>query len=567
MLDEVYRDLYSTNVNEWRNLLKDKDFANAVLMSRAKLSDDFKVKNPDIAKTHHDLSTIEKSKYAKDAADYLKSYIDQEKSKAEFATKSNVSDPKGVEANQLRLDRLNALEAKLAEETTPKEGVKYADMTDLQKYTFGQEFGLNYFNDDDRKKLDETATKLQEQARIKREYAADRNSSNPVTIAANVAKDIFTPASQNARRRGEEPTWKDYALDAANIAATFAPGGLGLVSKFANAGKLAKGALAAGDILANTATSTAIDARDLKGEDEEMNWSRAASNLPKNLALSVAGTAAGAAASREVLPSLAKSTIGQIIPDIDTKLGKYLTNEAVEARKAIKDYGKSFTVDDVLKSNIYPDNVKQEVAKYFKREKANTHLLKTYGLDDATLKQIGSNTINTRALDFDNVTVADLNNAIDANIAEISKKVKSGQKLGAVDEALMRYAIATKHRLNQPDYRNVMQAETAVARKRNVPLTDYQAIYSPTKLQKVVDYTIAPSASAIARSKIYGRDRQDPDAPWTVYTDPNYQKAKSKKEQYGDYQVIFLPDRFQKQYDKWGNIFGLETAEDAKLKK
>ena len=92
---------------------------------------------------------------------------------------------------------------------------------------------------------------------------------------------------------------------------------------------------------------------------------------------------------------------------------------------------------------------------------------------------------------------------------------------------------------------------------------DYSKIYGRTWPEVGTDVAMTVP-NYIARSKIYGRDRQDPDAPWIVYTDPEFQKAKSKKEQHGNYQVIFLPSKFQRHADKWGDIFGLKTAEDSK---
>lgn len=476
-----------------------------------------------------------------------------------FTDASN-SNPKGVKENKNRLRFLQNAQSMLQDNIQPLEGTPYTQMSDYQKYKFGQEFGLNYFNESDRKKLDETATRLQEQARIKREFEADRKS-NPLM---NVTKDIFTPASQNARRRGEEPTLRDYAIDAANIAATFAPGGLGLVSKFVNASKAAKAALAAGDILANTAVSTAIDARDLKGEDEEMNWSRASKNIPKNAALSTAGTAAGTALSRKAVPDLAKTMVGHIVPGVDTKLGKYLTNEAIEARKAVMDFSKTDKLDDVLYSNVYPKEVKDEIRKFFTRREPDMELLADHGLDKSRLDQLLSNQINANAVDIENHTVADKRRAISQilkHIAADANKVKNVN-----DEAMHAILKSTGYRLKQPDVQNLLEAETKVAMKRNVPLTDYQAIYSDTPLQKMVDEGLV-HGKGVARSKIYGRDRQDPDAPWTVYTDPEYQKAKSQKEQYGPYRVVFLPSKFQRQADKWGNIFGLKTAEDNRSKR
>lgn len=481
-------------------------------------------------------------------------------------TDASKSDPKGIKENQNRLRFLQNAQTMLQENTQPLAGTPYSQMSDYQKYKFGQEFGLNYFNDDDRKKLDETATKLQEQARIKREFEADRKSSWPLE---NIAKDIFMPASQNARRRGEEPTWKDYVFDVANIAATFAPGGLGLVSKFANAGKAAKAALAAGDILLNTATSTAIDARDLKDEDEEMNWSRAAKNLPKNAALATAGTAAGAALSRKAIPDLAKTTVGQIVPDIDTKLGKHLTNEAIEARKAVKDFSKTVKLDDVLHSNVYPREVKDQIKRYVEKGiEPDMDLLADYGLDRSTLNQIISNQVNAEAIDLAGETVATKRRVSSQILKDIASHAneETNAAIKSADEATDAWMKATDYRLKQPDMQNLLKAETEVAMKRNVPLTDYQAIYSATPMQKAVDEGLV-YGKGITRSNIYGRDRQDPDAPWTVYTDPEYQKAKMLKEQYGQHRFVFLPSKFQSKKDKWGDIFGLETAEDAKSKK
>ena len=94
---------------------------------------------------------------------------------------------------------------------------------------------------------------------------------------------------------------------------------------------------------------------------------------------------------------------------------------------------------------------------------------------------------------------------------------------------------------------------------------DYSKIYGRTWPEVGADLLMT-APNYIARSKIYGRERQDPDAPWTVYTDPDYQKAKMQKEQ-APYRVVFLPDKFQRHADKWGNIFGLETAADSKAKK
>lgn len=472
-------------------------------------------------------------------------------------TDASKSNPKGVKENKNRLRFLQNAQSMLQGNIQPLEGTPYTQMSDYQKYKFGQEFGLNYFNESDRKKLDETATRLQEQARIKREFEADRKS-NPLM---NVTKDIFTPASQNARRRGEEPTWRDYAIDAANMAATFAPGGLGLVSKFANASKAAKAALAAGDILANTAVSTAIDARDLKGEDEEMNWSRAAKNIPKNAALSIAGTTAGTALSRKAVPDLAKATVGHIVPDVDTKLGKRLTNEAIEARKAVIDFSKTDKLDDVLHSNVYPKDVKDEIKKYVNRREPDMKLLAEHGLDESRLKQLMSNQLNANAFDIANQTVAAKRRMNSRIIKDRANEVKT-----ADSEALDAMLKVTDYRLKQPDMQNLLKAETEVAMKRNVPLTNYQAIYSATPLQKSFDELLI-YGKGVARSKIYGRNRQDPDAPWTVYTDPDYQKAKSQKEQYGPYRVVFLPSKFQRQSDKWDDIFGLKTAEDNKSKR
>nr|DAW67917.1 MAG TPA: hypothetical protein [Caudoviricetes sp.] len=581
MLDD-FRELFQNTSNSTRAefmRLTDADpkLKEAVIMSRDKLGFAYRQKHPDMAKKFDELSGKEKAAYADYVAKKLGNHISEEIEKVKPYTDASKSDPKGVKENSNRLRFLQNAQTMLQENLKPIDSTPYSEMSDYQKYRFGQEFGLNYFNDkdsvdnlgvvvtnkSDRVKLHRIATKLQEQAEKRRKFEDERKAS-PVL---GFVKDVITPATQNARRRGEEPTWKDYALDAANIAATFAPGGLGLVSKFANAGKAAKAALAAGDVLANTATSTAIDARDLKGEDEDVNWSRAVRNLPKNLALSTAGTTAGAAMSREALPVLAKSTVGQVVPDIDTKLGKALTNEAVEARKAVKDYSKTLTLDEISKSNVYSKEVKDQIAKYVDENvKPDMDLLASEGIDRSTLDQIASNTLNASALDLGKETVAAKRKYAQtylkgAKAARAEKKINEpGPK-----EAIMQ---ATEYRLNQPDMQNLLEAETAVARKRNVPITNYQAIYSPTPLQKSVDVDFIPAASAIARSKIYGRDRQDPDAPWTVYTDPEYQKAKSKKGQYGDYQIIFLPDKFidravkwrRNDDGKWVNIFGIDPA-------
>lgn len=561
MLDEVYKKFSKNSPTEYRDLLQSNEqFLEAVMLSRASLTDAYIAKHPDVAAKHKQLSETERAKYAQQAADILSTHIAQEKSKVAFAIDPAVSDPTGVKQNQLRLDMLNDLESTLANELKPADGVAYSDMTELQKHQLGKEFGLNSFNAADKKKLDEIATKLQEQSRIKREFEADRKS-NPLM---NVTKDIFTPASQNARRRGEEPTLRDYAIDAANIAATFAPGGLGLISKFVNASKAAKAALAAGDILANTAVSTAIDARDLKGEDEEMNWSRASKNIPKNAALSTAGTAAGTALSRKAVPDLAKTMVGHIVPGVDTKLGKYLTNEAIEARKAVMDFSKTDKLDDVLYSNVYPKEVKDEIRKFVTRREPDMELLADHGLDESRLDQLLSNQIYANAVDIENHTVADKRRAISQILKDIAADANEVKTVN--DEAMHAILKSTGHRLKQPDMQNLLEAETKVAMKRNVPLTDYQAIYSTTPLQKTVDEGLV-HGKGVARSKIYGRDRQDPDAPWTVYTDPEYQKAKSQKEQYGPYRVVFLPSKFQRQADKWGNIFGLKTAEDNKSKR
>lgn len=350
MLDEVYKDLYSTNPDEWKELLKDKQFANAVLMSRAELTDDFKVAHPDLADAHRNLSSIEKSKYAKDAAQYLESYIAQEKSKADFATKSSVSDPEGIKANQLRLDRLNRLEAKLAEETTPKEGVNYEDLTDLQKYKFGQEFGLNYFNESDRKKLDETATKLQEQARIKREQTKFE-ARHPLK---SLGYDLIFPASQNARRRGEEPSMTDKMLDAANIASTFVPM-IGPVAKASRVAKLITSPVI--DILANTATTTAIDSRNQKAEGEDFGEVKP-EQLAKNLGTSVAGTALSGLVTRKAVPELARAKVDPYIPNTS----KWLESKLVNPAEAVR--------DEVLRKNenITSRLSKASTGKFYKPE-------------------------------------------------------------------------------------------------------------------------------------------------------------------------------------------------------
>lgn len=373
MLDDVYKDLYDMNSSEWRELLKNKDFAKAVLMSRANLSNDFKVKNPDIADAHRNLSNIEKAEYAKDAAQYLSNYINQEKSKAEFATKSNVSDPKGIKANQLRLDRLNRLEAKLAEETTPKEGVKYEDLTDMQKYTFGQAFGLNYFNESDRKKLDETATKLQEQARIKHEQSKFE-AEHPWQ---NLALDILTPASQNARRRGEEPSKTDVGLDIASNAATFIPvvgpaAKLGLAAKVASklktpAAKLAtKLSSALTDVAANTAVTTAIDARNQKAEDEDFG-TFTPQQFAKNLGTAVAGTALSSLATRKSIPEFARLKVDRYVPNASKWLESKLVNpaEAVKDEMLRKHENIASSLAKASTGKFYPQEVKDILKKPF----------------------------------------------------------------------------------------------------------------------------------------------------------------------------------------------------------
>lgn len=396
MLDEVYKDLYSTNINEWRELLKNKQFANDVVMSRAKLADDFKVKHPDIAAKHRNLSSIEKSKYAKDAANYIKHYIEQEKSKADFATKSNVSDPKGIKSNQLRLDRLNKLEAKLAEETTPKEGVKYEDLTDLQKYTFGQEFGLNYFNTDDRKKLDETATKLQEQARIKREQAK-YEVEHPWK---NLALDILTPARQNARRRGEEPSNIDTGLDVASNVATFIPlvgpvAKLGLAAKVASklkspAAKIAaKLTPAASDVAANTAVTTAIDARNQKAEDEDFG-TYTPQQFAKNLGTAAAGTALSGLATRKSIPEFARLKVDPYVPNASKWLESKLLNPAEAVRDEILRKNENITSSLAKASTgkFYPQEVKDVLKQaeiFDELTPDDTKLLKKWGISDTDI--------------------------------------------------------------------------------------------------------------------------------------------------------------------------------------
>lgn len=560
MLDD-FRELFQNTSNSTRAEFKrltdtDPKLKEAVIMSRDKLGFAYRQKHPDIAKKFDELSGKEKAAYADYVAKKLGNHISEEIEKVKPYTDASKSDPKGVKENSNRMRFLQNAQTMLQENLKPLDSTPYSEMSDYQKYRLGQDFGLNYFNPQDSTKLDSIADKLEEQAKIKREYEADRQHS-PVS---SFVKDVITPASQNARRRGEEPNWKDYALDALNIASTFAPGGIGLIPKVANAGKLSKLALAAGDILANTVTSTAIDARDLKGEDEDMNWSRAKRNIPKNFGLATAGAAAGAAMTREALPTLAKSTVGQIIPDIDTKLGKYLTNEAVEARKAVKDYSKTLTLDEVSKSKVYSKEVKDQIAKYVddKGVKPDMDLLAREGIDRSTLEQIIINTLNANALDLSKETVAAKRKLTQSYL----KGVKDAKAEKKIDEMLPKEAImrATEYRLNQPDMQNLLEAETAVARKRNVPLTDYKAIYSATPLQKSADIGLIFPSKGYTRSKIYGRDRQDSEAPWTVYTKPEYQKAKSKAKQYGDYQVVFLPDVFKNQRDKWGDIFGLQLA-------
>ena len=355
MLDDVYKKFSNDSPREFAYLLKsNKQFLEAVQLSRKTLPAAYVAQHPDIAARHKQMSEKERAKYAQQAADILATHIAQEKSKVTYAADASVSDPKGVKQNQLRLDMLNDLESTLANEITPAEGVKYTDMTELQKHQFGKEFGLNSFNESDRKKLDETATKLQEQSRIRREQSKFE-AEHPWT---NLALDIFTPASQNARRRGEEPSITDIGLDLASNVATFVPlvgpaAKLGLAAKVASklkspAVKLATRLTpAASDIAANTAVTTAIDARNQKTEDEEFGKFKP-EQLAKNLGTAVAGTALSGLATRKSIPELAKTKIDPYIPNAS----KWLESKLVNPAEAVR--------DEMLRKN---ENITSSLAK------------------------------------------------------------------------------------------------------------------------------------------------------------------------------------------------------------
>lgn len=281
----------------------------------------------------------------------LEKYYQSRVSNYQDAIESAKGEKSITDANVLALNRAEQQLANIKELKNP-EGTPYSEMSDYQKYKFGQEFGLNYFNASDRAKLDATATKLQEQASIKREQAKFETEHPWQSLAL----DILTPASQNARRRGEEPSKLDVGLDLASGAATFIPligpaAKLGLAAKVAS--KLKSPAFklaltpAVGDVAANTAVTTAIDARNQKAEGKDFGMVKP-EQLAKNFGTAVAGTALSGLVTRKSIPELAKTKIDPYIPNAS----KWLESKLVNPAEAVR--------DEVLRKN---ENITSSLAK------------------------------------------------------------------------------------------------------------------------------------------------------------------------------------------------------------
>lgn len=400
MLDDV-RELFQNTSNSTRDeffRLTDSDpkFKEAVIYSRDKLGYAYRQQNPEIAKKFDSLSGQEKAKYADYVAKTLQTHLTNEISKVEPFTDASMSDPKGVKANQDRLRFLQNAESILQADVKPLEGTPYSEMSDYQRYKFGQEFGLNYFNESDRKKLDETADKLQKQSSIKREQAKDE-VEHPWK---NLALDILTPASQNARRRGEEPSSIDIGLDVAGNAATFIPllgpaTKLGLAAKAASKLKspamkvAAKLAPAAGDVAANTAVTTAVDARNQKAEDEDFG-TFTPQQLAKNLGTAAAGTALSGLATRKSIPEFAKLKVDTYVPNASKWLESKLVNPAEAARDEILRKNENITSSLAKASTgkFYPQEVKDILKKVEINDELTTADLKTlkkWGISDTDI--------------------------------------------------------------------------------------------------------------------------------------------------------------------------------------
>lgn len=327
----------------------------------------------------------------------LEDYYQAKAKNHEDAIMSAKGEKSITDANTLEL---NAAERQLAhiKELKNPEGTPYSEMSEYQKYRFGQEFGLNYFNDEDRKKLDETATKLQEHARIKRQQAKFE-TEHPWK---NLALDIFAPASQNARRRGEEPSNIDIGLDVASNAATFIPlvgpaAKLGLAAKIASklkspAAKIAtKLAPAATDVAANTAVTTAIDARNQKAEDEDFG-TYTPQQLAKNLGTAAAGTMLSGLATRKSIPDFARLKVDPYVPNASKFLESKLVNPAETIRDEI--LRKNEITSSLAKAStgkFYPQEVKDILKKYghgYELTPDELKLLHTYGITPADLEML-----------------------------------------------------------------------------------------------------------------------------------------------------------------------------------